>query len=118
MLLTVAQDVLKISRIKQLNPYTLPPGQELDEMVHRRLFPKASDSPPAYSIDPAQSAKVRSKLKSLYGHPIITGQTRMGGPKKFFARYEPDPSTATEVLAESEPLALCRLAVLLLARHE
>lgn len=117
MLLTVAQYMLKFARIK-LNPYTLPAGQELDEMVHRRLFAKEDGPIPAYSIDPAHSSKIRSKLKSLYGHPIITGQTRMPANKRFFARYEPDPSTATEALAESEPLALCRLAAILLLRHE
>jgi hypothetical protein len=36
--------------------------------------------------------------------------------KRFFARYDSDPSTATEVLAETEPLAICRLALILLKR--
>lgn len=88
-------------------------------MVHRRLFARSEEGEiPPYSMDPAHSSKIRSKLKSMYGHPIVTGKTRMGEGKRFFARYEPDPSTATEVLADSEPLALCRLAVLLVSRHE
>jgi hypothetical protein len=89
----------------------------LDKLIHVRLFGlnEHDGEVPAYSADPAASAKVRSKLKSLYGHPIIIGQTRMSG-RKCFARYDSDPSTATEVLAETEPLALCRLAVILMKR--
>jgi hypothetical protein len=54
-------------------------------------------------------------LKSNFGKPIVIGQTRMAN-KKFFARYDSDPSTATEVLAETEALAICRLALILLKR--
>lgn len=105
------------SRIKDVNAYTFPAGPELDDLIHQRLFGQkdGSGSIPAYSLDRAESAKVRARLKSKYGHPIIVGQTRMLG-RRYFARYESDPSTATEVLAESEPLAICRLAVLLLKR--
>jgi hypothetical protein len=37
--------------------------------------------------------------------------------RKFFARYDSDPSTATEALAETEPLAICRLALVLIKRR-
>jgi hypothetical protein len=89
----------------------------LDKLIHTRLFGQndTDDAIPAYSVDASASAKVRSKLKSTFGHPIIIGQTRMAG-RKHFARYDSDPSTATEVLAETEPLAICRLAALLLKR--
>ena len=104
-------------RIKDANPYTLPAGPELDQLIHSRLFGKTDDADgaPAYSTDSSASAKVRSKLKSAYGHPIVVGQTRMAA-RKYFARYDSDPSTATEVLAETEPLAICRLAAILLKR--
>lgn len=110
-------DVAMSSRIKDINAYTFPAGPQLDEMIHRRLFAhKASGgAAPAYSVDPEESSKVRSRLKAVYGHPIIVGQTRMAG-KRHFARYESDPSTSTEVLAETEPLAICRLALLLMRR--
>lgn len=87
-------------------------------MIHRRLFEANGDEAiPPYSTDPAASSKVRSKIKSRYGHPVVVGQTR-SHPRKHFARYDSDPSTATEVLAETESLALCRLAVLLLKRGD
>ena len=86
-------------------------------MIHARLFGKGDevDKAPAYSTDASFGSKVRARLKSVYGHPIIVGQTRMAG-RKHFARYDSDPSTATEVLAETEPLAICRLAAILLKR--
>jgi hypothetical protein len=115
--LTTVRKLLSLHAIKDINPYTLPAGRELDEMVHQRLFGSKDTAAqiPQYSVDPAASAKVCSKLKALYGHPIIVGQTRMAG-RKHFARYDSDPSTATEVLAETEPLAICRLAVILMKR--
>ena len=103
--------------IKDVNPYTFPAGPELDAIIHRKLFGQnvENESVPPYSTSPSDSSKVRSKLKSNFGHPIIIGQTRMTN-KRHFARYDSDPSTATEVLADSEPLAICRLALILLRR--
>jgi hypothetical protein len=91
----------------------------LDLIIHRTLFGQATenDSAPAYSTNVSESAKVRSRLKSAYGHPIVVGQTRMSSSRRFFARYDSDPSTATEVLAETEPLAICRLALVLIKRR-
>ena len=105
------------SPIKDVNPYTFPAGPELDAIIHRKLFGQnaENESAPPYSTNSSESSKVRSKLKSNYGHPIVIGQTRMSN-KRFFARYDSDPSTATEVLAESEALAICRLALILLRR--
>jgi hypothetical protein len=96
----------------------LPAGQDLDRLIHQRLFgvKDETQAPPAYSVDPAAAAKVRAKIKSVFGHPVVVGETRMGSPRKCFARYDSDPSTATEVLAETQALALCRLAALLLKR--
>jgi hypothetical protein len=105
------------SSIKDVNPYAFPAGPELDELIHRKLFGQNNENEkaPPYSTTRPDSSKVRSKLKSQYGHPIVVGQTRMAS-KRFFARYDSDPSTATEVLAETEPLAICRLALILLKR--
>jgi hypothetical protein len=104
--------------IKDVNPYTYPAGPELDLIIHRTLFAEATgnDGAPAYSTNVSESSKVRARLKSAYGHPIIVGQTRMSS-RKFFARYDSDPSTATEALAETEPLAICRLALVLIKRR-
>src|SRR5688500_12269660 len=105
------------SSIKDVNPYTFPAGPELDEIIHRKLFGQnaGNEKAPLYSTDTSESSRVRSKLKSNFGKPIVIGQTRMAN-KRFFARYDSDPSTATEVLAESEALAICRLALILLKR--
>jgi|SRR5688572_33373260 len=105
------------SPIKDVNPYTFPAGPDLDAIIHRKLFGHNSENEkaPAYSTNTSESSRVRSKLKSHFGHPIVVGQTRMTN-KRYFARYDSDPSTATEVLAESEPLAICRLALILLKR--
>src|SRR4051812_16048386 len=105
------------SPIKDLNPYAFPGGPDLDTIIHRRLFGLngETDRVPPYSTNALESSKVRLRLRSNYGHPIIVGQTRMAN-KRFFARYDSDPSTATEVLAETEPLAICRLALILLRR--
>jgi hypothetical protein len=105
------------SAIKHVNPYTYPAGPELDAIIHQGLFGQngQSDYIPSYSTSSPDSARVRTRLKSNYGHPIVVGQTRMAN-KRFFARYDSDPSTATEVLAETEPLAICRLALILLRR--
>ena len=105
------------SPIKDVNPYTFPAGPELDVIIHRKLFghPAENEQAPPYSTNPSESSKVRSKLKSNFGKPIVIGQTRMS-TKRYFARYDSDPSTATEVLAESEALAICRLALILLRR--
>jgi hypothetical protein len=103
--------------IKDVNPYTYPPGPELDAIIHRKLFKQDAENErvPSYSSNVSDSSRVRAKLKAAYGHPIIVGETRMSG-RRFFARYDSDPSTATEVLAESEPLAICRLALILIRR--
>jgi hypothetical protein len=103
--------------IKDANPYSFPPGPELDDIIHRGLFGGKNENgrTPSYSTTASESSRVRTRLKANYGHPIVVGQTRMT-TKRFFARYESDPSTATEVLAETEPLAICRLALILLKR--
>lgn len=103
--------------IKDANPYSFPAGPELDEIIHRGLFGVKNENGrvPSYSTSAVELTKIRSRLKSNFGHPIVTGQTRMA-TKRFFARYDSDPSTATEVLAETEPLAICRLALILLKR--
>ena len=51
----------------------------------------------------------------MHGYPVSTGETRIR-TRRYFARLETGPSTATEVLAETLPLALCRLALVLSMR--
>jgi hypothetical protein len=100
-----------------MNPYQMEPGTALDEQIHRLLFEEiiSSETPPNYSIDPALSRRVRTELSERFGHPVVVGETKTI-PRKYFARLDSDPSTATEVLAPTQPLAICRLAVVLLLR--
>lgn len=92
------------------NPYKAPPGSELDLWIHANLF-KGEGSPVLpYSTEEKAAEKVRARIKSLYGHRVETGTTRLRSTP-FFARFESGPSTSTEVLAESLPLAICRLAL-------
>jgi hypothetical protein len=96
-----------------INPYKFPAGTELDGLIHERLFVENSKGQPLnYSSSIQLADKVKAKVKSLYGHPVVAGETK-SRPKRFFARFENDPSTSTEVLAETYPLAICRLALLL-----
>lgn len=99
------------------DPYRFPPGEELDRVVHERIFHSASvtDILP-YSTEQRAADKVKSRLKEMYGLPVSVGSTRLKS-KPFFARLESGPSTSTEVLAESCPLAICRLALVVHAHR-
>jgi hypothetical protein len=99
--------------LSDIDPYRMPSGSDLDGLLHRFLF-KASDdvTPPAYSTDLREAEKVAARLKSNFEMKnLTTGRTRLSH-KPFFARHESGPSTSTEVIAETLPLAICRLALL------
>ncbi len=87
-------------------------------MIQQRLF-EDTDSAEllGYSTDKRLADKVRSRLKALYGHTVVAGATH-SQQRPFFARFENDPSTSTEVLADTYPLAVCRLALLLSEKHQ
>jgi hypothetical protein len=101
----------------RINPYQVDEGPELDRFIHCHLFKIGDESGtiPAYSSDESASAKVKARLRALRGHAVLVGPVR-GREKKYFARLESDPSTSTECIARTQPLALCRLAAVLL-RH-
>ena len=100
------------------NPYQASPGEDMDRFIHGRLFGESVDGDcPAYSKDDRQAQRVKRKLRINYSTSITTGKTRIRA-RPFFARYGSDPSTSTEVLAETMPLAVCRLALLLLQRDD
>jgi hypothetical protein len=99
-------------KLTGINPYGIPAGAELDALIHERCF-KGEGPALAYSTDSKAADKVRSRIKSIYGFSVLVGETRLRPPRGFFARLESGPSTATEVLADSIPLALCRLALVL-----
>jgi hypothetical protein len=99
------------------NPYRAAEGRELDATIHRKFFSGGALAfCPAYSTDVAQARKLKQQLQAHYRVPIQSGRTRING-RNWFARYGSDPSTCTEVLAETLPLAICRLALVLEADH-
>ena len=98
-----------------INPYGIAAGRELDGLIHDYCF-RADGEVLAYSTDEKAAEKVRSHVKSAFGYAVSTGETRLRG-RRFFARLESGPSTATEVLAETWPLAICRLALVMNLRH-
>ena len=98
------------------NPYKAPSGRELDSWIHVNLFRGDGSLAPLYSTDERAAEKVRARIKVLYGHRVETGTTRLRNTP-FFARFESGPSTSTEALADSLPLAICRLALILGMKH-
>ena len=98
------------------DPYQAQPGEALDLAIHTQVFGMSdSGGCPPYSTDDSESNKVKRALKSEFGVPIKTGKTQIR-TKPYFARYGSDPSTSTEVLAETLPLAICRVALLIAQR--
>ena len=97
--------------------YRIPAGPDLDRIVHEKVFrTDISIACPPYSTDEDLSRKVYRELRKHFDSSVIIGKTRNSAGKRYFARYGSDPSTSTEVLAESLPLAICRMAALRL-RH-
>src|SRR5687767_9514514 len=94
-----------------INPYRVAAGPQLDKLVQATVFGKNENSCPAYSTNDEQANKLKVQIQVLCKTPVITGKTRIR-KGVWFARFGKDPSTATEVLAESYPLAICRLALL------
>ena len=92
------------------------PGPEMDQAIHEQLFSGNGNVLP-YSTDLGSAERVRSRLKAVYKCPVQTGETKTR-PKKYFARFDTGPSTATEVLAETQALAICRLALLIGLKRE
>jgi hypothetical protein len=99
-----------------VNPYKVAAGPELDQMIHGRVM-RMEDQCPSYSTDEKAARRVLARLKSLTGRSIVVGRTALR-KTQYFARYETDPSDGTEVLAETLPLAVCRLALLRVLKEE
>jgi hypothetical protein len=93
------------------NPYKASPGPQTDRAIHRRYFVSDGTVLP-YSTDDEAAFKLRARIKVVYGYPVQVGETKTR-PRQYFARFESGPSTATEVLAETLPLAVCRLGLVI-----
>lgn len=95
-----------------MNPYELPPGPELDALIHHSILGQRSTANcPPYSTDSATIDQAKRNIQAALGISIISGKTKFHR-KPWFARYQTDASDGTEVLAETYPLAICRLALL------
>ena len=92
------------------------PGPEMDRVIHDQFFSGNGDLLP-YSTETSSAEKVRSRLRAMYKFPVLIGETKTR-PRKYFARFDSGPSTATEVLAETQALAICRLALLIGLKRE
>ena len=100
--------------MEEINPYTIPAGGKLDELIHIRVLRKPLNGPvPHYSTEEAPAEWVYAWLRGLSGAKIVVGQSKLRASRRWFARHEKDPSTGTEVMAETYPLAVCRLALLM-----
>ena len=99
------------------NPYKAAPGPDLDLVIHQTFFPENTSAPLAYSTNEEAAEKLRARLKARYRFAIVTGQTKTR-PRHYYARCESGPSTSTEALADTLPLAICRLALVVSAKHD
>ncbi len=97
-------------RMLESDPYRMPAGPELDQMVHQEVLHQNGTPCPPYSSDEEVARKVLAKLKAADLH-VVVGETYVRG-RKWFARYETNPSDGTEVWGETPALAICRLALL------
>lgn len=99
--------------------YRVPAGPELDRLIHERVFKtEVAGDIPNYSTDDQLAQQVFRKLKHEVDSSVVMGKTRSSCQKRYFARYGSTPSTSTEVLTESPPLSICRMALLLLQSLE
>lgn len=98
----------------------MPPGRDLDRCVADLLDgpngTNGHDSPPPFSTDDGEADRLRSRLEELFGKPVTVGRTRTAR-FPYFARFESGASTSTEVVAESVPLAVARLALIVSANR-
>jgi hypothetical protein len=101
----------------QTDPYRVPAGGELDQMIHSCVMGQSSEASPPYSQDSEAASRVLSKLKQVTHAHVVVGRTSLKG-RAWFARYETDPSDGTEVFGDTSALAICRLALLHTAKAE
>jgi hypothetical protein len=98
--------------METFDPYVAAAGRELDAWIHFRVLKNGlSHEYPAYSSDERAACDLKQWVEDQFQIEIVVGRTELR-TKRWFARYEFDPGNPTEVLAETEPLAICRLCAL------
>jgi hypothetical protein len=101
----------------EADPFHVVAGRELDQRIHSFVMGQTSGTIPEYSSDDRAARSVVARLKSLSGARIIVGRTSLRD-RRWFARYETNPSDGTEVFADTAALAICRLALLHASKTE
>jgi hypothetical protein len=96
------------------NIYKFPASEELNTAIHNDVLRKQPPIPD-YSRETAAAEALEKELRRVLRSKIVVGRVRRP-VGHWFARYESDPSTATEVVAETYALAISRLAVLCRSR--
>ena len=99
-----------------VNPYTVPAGPELDQLVHSLVMRQDGANCPPYSTNHEAAHRVLIRLKSLGRDRVTIGNTRIR-ERRWFARYETNPSDGTEVMADTLSLAICRLALIKISKR-
>jgi hypothetical protein len=108
--------MLTLSLSQTVNPYHAPAGRELDLHIHCHILKRDADEQcPRYSTDSKQADELKRRVEEDFHIKIVTGTTGIRG-KQWFARYEIDKGNPTEALAETYPLAICRLVMLRTSR--
>lgn len=103
--------------LNSIDPFKVEASQELDGVIHRELFRASSDDAfPNYSSRRQNGLLVAERIEDDYGIDVKLGRLRVKQHKMYFARAGRDKETATEILAVSLSLAICRLAILLLQK--
>ena len=104
--------------LSAIDPFKVEASAALDALIHEHLFDGTdSESCPTYSSRRQNGLQVADKLEDHYGLNIRLGRLRVKEHRMYFARAGRDKDTASEILAVSLSLAICRLAVLLLQRE-
>jgi hypothetical protein len=105
-----------MSLISEIDPYRVVAGRDLDRFIHAAVMGRNEGIPPAYSDDDRAARAVLYRLKEISGAQVVVGRTSLKD-RRWFARYETDPSDGTEVFAPTAALAICRLALLQAIKH-
>ncbi len=104
--------------LSAIDPFKVEASPILDEVIHQNLFPDSQeDECPSYSSRRRNGLQVADELETIFGISIRLGRLRVKEHKMYFARAGRDKESATEVLAVSLSLAICRLAIILLQRE-
>ena len=93
--------------------YKLQPSSFLDESIYVNLMDYGITRQ-EFSSDVKAAKNLVKVLRKHLRTKVETGKASRG---KYYARYGTDPSTTTEVLAETLPLAVSRMAMLALNRN-